>query len=479
MGLFTLVAIFLMVVSFSLAGLHTTFLGATEKKDDAFFQSLSLGDSYDFVIITPSDFSRELQPLVPHKESHGIKTKIVTLDEIYNGKYFSVEGRDDPEKIKYFIKNATEDWGIKYVLLVGNRDQMPVRYSNPYFTLLSRFNNKKDRFITDLYYADIYFENTDNFCSWDSSNNDLFGEIDKTGLIDEVDLYPDVYIGRILCSSPKDVNFIVDKIIVYENTSYQQAWFNNFIVCGGNTHWWDRFIDSPVEWEGEYLGDKIIENVSECGFNVIKLYASAIYSREESNTDVLTKNNIYDAINDGAGFVIFSGHGTRKSFSTYPPFLNFWPLPLVKMPPPLGFLSSDIKNFDNAGKYHILVLDTCSGADFSKNIIHSPIAWDFVNLENGGAIASYANTRPSWSSVGTMAPETLGGYLITHMFQVYSEGKNNGMDKTGILFAEAIRDYVDNLDGKKDGPYFCQDVCAVEFWELFGDPTLQIGGYPP
>ncbi|HHF55470.1 MAG TPA: hypothetical protein ENL42_00960, partial [Thermoplasmatales archaeon] len=75
-------------------------------------------DEYDLLIIAPDSWMDELQPLKEHKEQHGIKTIIVGLDEIYSGKYFAAEGRDDAEKIKYFIKNAIEEWGIEYVMLV-------------------------------------------------------------------------------------------------------------------------------------------------------------------------------------------------------------------------------------------------------------------------------------------------------------------------------------------------------------------------
>ncbi|HHH78344.1 MAG TPA: hypothetical protein ENL18_03925, partial [Thermoplasmatales archaeon] len=78
---------------------------------------LPTNDVYDLVIIAPSEFSDALQPLVTHKENHGVKTVLVTLDDIYNGNYFAVQGRDDAEKVKYFIKDALENWGIKYVML--------------------------------------------------------------------------------------------------------------------------------------------------------------------------------------------------------------------------------------------------------------------------------------------------------------------------------------------------------------------------
>ena len=89
-------------------------------------------DEFDFIIITPSDLSEDLLLLLTHKENLGISTKIITLDEIYNSFYFPVNGRDAPEKIKYFIKNAKESWSVQYVLLVGGKDKMPVRIARIY-----------------------------------------------------------------------------------------------------------------------------------------------------------------------------------------------------------------------------------------------------------------------------------------------------------------------------------------------------------
>ena len=83
----------------------------------------------DFIILCPVGFSNELTSLKIHKENHGISTEIITLEEIYNGSYFPVVGRDQPEQIKYFIKNAVEHWQTKYVMLVGNKNIMPGKSS--------------------------------------------------------------------------------------------------------------------------------------------------------------------------------------------------------------------------------------------------------------------------------------------------------------------------------------------------------------
>jgi hypothetical protein len=88
---------------------------------------------YDLLIVAPSNFIKELQPLVAHKEKHGVKTNLVSVEEVYDQ---TESGRDKQEQIKYFIKEAIEQWGITYVLLVGGIKgqsqswSLPIRYSH-------------------------------------------------------------------------------------------------------------------------------------------------------------------------------------------------------------------------------------------------------------------------------------------------------------------------------------------------------------
>ncbi|MCK5031624.1 MAG: hypothetical protein KAR64_09165, partial [Thermoplasmatales archaeon] len=88
-------------------------------------QPIAFANEYDFIILSPEEYTDELEDLVVHKNNRGLKTKLVTLDEIYQSQYFPVEGRDNPEKIKYFIKNAIDNWGIDSVLLVGGYEAVP------------------------------------------------------------------------------------------------------------------------------------------------------------------------------------------------------------------------------------------------------------------------------------------------------------------------------------------------------------------
>ncbi|MCJ7571196.1 MAG: C25 family cysteine peptidase, partial [Candidatus Thermoplasmatota archaeon] len=62
-------------------------------------------EEYDLLIITPEEFLENIQPLVDHKNNHNVLTKLITVEEI-NG-----IGRDKQEQIKYYIKDAIEDYG--------------------------------------------------------------------------------------------------------------------------------------------------------------------------------------------------------------------------------------------------------------------------------------------------------------------------------------------------------------------------------
>ena len=401
---------------------------------------------YDMVIISPSSFSSELQPLVDHKNSVGIKTILVTLDEIYDSYY----GRDKPEQIKYFIKHALDYWNIKYVLLVADANKVPVRYTYPQ-------DGQETRFASDLYYADIY--GYGGFSSWDSNGNDIFGEYDYYGETDKVDLYPDVYIGRLACSSASDVENVVEKIIDYE-TSYK-PWFNNFVACGGDT----SPGDSGGVYEGEYTLNYILSNYMQ-GFYATKLFGSKTKKKglvTLDETKELTKGTIREAIEYGAGFVDFAGHGNENTWATHPPDReSIW------LPSPYGYKTGDISLLSNGDKLPVVILNACSCGKFTSG---NTIAWEFVRSSNKGAVASLATTALSWGYIGSYCIEGLSGFVNVHFFSRF----HNGYRTLGEILGRTIKYYLDHSPEKDDADTKALYYKTAEEWILFGDPSLQLG----
>ena len=387
---------------------------------------LLTNELYDLLIIAPSEFSDSLQPLVDHKNSWGISTYLATLNEAY-----SSPGRDEAEKIKYFIKDAIEKWGVKYVMLVGSANKFPIRLSYTY-------DGEESNFISDLYYADIY-DADGKFSSWDTNNNDFFGEYNHNGNTDEMDLYPDVYIGRLACDNSAEVSAVVSKIIYYERSVYGGEWFGKAVLCGGDSH-----NDDGSVYEGEYTKEHAANYLNE--FEITKLYAS------EENLD---DKSIRQAINDGAGFVDLSGHGNRYSWATHPPGeFDTW----------IGIDVSDVTLLSNINEYPIVVLDACSTGNFKYG---NCLAWHFVKASDKGAIATFATTALSWGYLGSSCIAGLSGYMDIRLTKHFSQ-----MEKAGEVLANSIDDYL-NYHSRMDKA----DYKTVEEFELFGDPTLQIGGY--
>ena len=119
----------------------------------------------------------------------------------------------------------------------------------------------------------MLFDLEGNFCSWDSNENDLFGEFNyidtHVNEIDKVNLYPDVGLGRIPCTSKDELEIVINKIITYEKGAYGCSWFKKIILMGGDT-----FPQFTQVVEGEWELDKYGEIMQKHGFEQIKLYTS-------------------------------------------------------------------------------------------------------------------------------------------------------------------------------------------------------------
>jgi len=402
----------------------------------------SYNEEYQFIVLTPDIFSDKLETLITYKNNRNISTKLVTLEEIYSGLYFPVEGRDDPERIKYFIKNAIENWGTNYVLLVGGCDQFPVRFTHVYLDFID-----DEGFISDLYYADIYGENN-IFSSWDTNGNNIFGEYDWNGNYDEVDLYPDVYLGRLACVDEEEVTTCVNKIIQYETgEAFLQEWFSKLIVIGGDTFpMWDG-ID-----EGEYANQYVIGIMED--YTPTKCWASL--------GTLETVSDVSDVINEGAGFIHYSGHGGGGfRWRTHPhENENIWL--------PNGFYKNDdVLDLNNGDRLPIIIIMACSACKF--NYMADISGWAFISNPNGGGIASCGASTTALGYVGEYTINGLFEKLCDYMFSTYK------MDHTttfGQMWAWSLNKYI--WPTMKEG-----DLLTVEEFQPFGDPTLTIADNAP
>ena len=399
--------------------------------------------NYELLVIGPDEYSDELAPLITHKQDRGITTKFTGLTEIYSG-----IGRDNQEKIKYYIKNAIENWSTSNVLLVGSAAKLPTRQTHVY---IPEEEPHPEVFVSDLYYADIY-DDLGDFCSWDSNGNDVFGEYDwgSEHNYDDVDLLPDVFLGRWPATSGSQVTTCVNKVITYENNqSYTQPWFNNLVVCGGDS--------SPgyAPLEGEFVNQHVIDMM--VGFIPEKLWVT-----NGKLTGFVPKTGvayIQDAINAGCGFVDFSGHGNTNVWATHPEDDG-----TTWVPTPSGYIGSyHIGLTTNGDKLPIVVVEANSTAKF--NVDTNCFNWAFLENSNGGGIGSFGATALGWGYVGESIIQGLIGKIGLDTFRAFALDDSITL---GEMWYKALDRYIyPNMDA--------MDFKTIELWHMFGDPTLAIG----
>jgi hypothetical protein len=434
---------------------------------------------FKLVILAPPEFMKGLEPLVAHKISKGITTKLVNREDACNGTYFPGVGRDCAERMKHFIKDAFDQWETRYVLLVGGRYGgilkekwwMPVRYAH--VDDQSKFEGS---YLSDLYFADIYDANG-NFSSWDPNENGIFAE--WTNQTKEViDLYPDLYVGRLPCRSTGEVTNVVKKIITYENTTAGKDWFKKMVVVGG-----DSAPAANDPWyEGEAENALALQYLS--GFQGTKLWTSL---------GTLTgPDDTVKAVSDGCGFLFFDGHGNPLTWGTHPPKNNSWVTGLqVKQMPQLT----------NHEKLPICVCGGCHNAQFNTTLLRilkgflqegfsyfrSTIyrgeyvpecwAWKLISVKKGGSIATMAYAGLDWFAEGDYNNDStpdcvqfFSGFMNTNFFKNY--GVNN-ITVLGQTHTQTLTDYLNAFDPWAER----LDCKTVQEFTLLGDPSLQIGGY--
>jgi len=396
-------------------------------------QSMVFGDTYDYLILAPSEYKESLQPLVDLKQTQGIETLIKTLDEIPD------TGIDKQESIKLFIKDAIESWGITHVLLVGagieDQEIFPVRQA-----WLSSGNYER-YFPSDLYYADIY-DAAGNFSTWDNNSNGRYAEYPQDNAA--VDLYPDVALGRLPCNTIEELEIVVQKIITFIESNIMT---NTIVQMGGDTF----HDDSERINEGEFANEEVMKNL--LGYQTTQLWAS---------TNTLKRFNIVLEIMKGVDFVDFSGHGSYASWATHATRDgNVW------LPKGIfydGFVYVDVNFLWNFQKYPVFVFNACSCSKFSE--FESCLSWSVVKKQYGGGIASFGASGIGYGSHGSSETERLFGWMEVNLFKNLFEEK-----ELGTVWKDSLTEYIGSFELND------ADYKTIYEMSLFGDPTLEIKEY--
>ncbi len=395
---------------------------------------INFPEQYDLLILTPTEFESALQRLVDHKNQRNITTKLVTLDKIPS------QGSDTQESIKLYIKDAIENWGIDFLILVGSGLQDEPKFPFRYAWIGDSY---EDNFPSDLYYADIY-NGTMGFSDWDFDEDGKFAEYPDDIL--DIDVVPDICLGKIPCDSVSELNAYIDKVIWYDKHNKMT---NKIIQVGGDTFTGDY----DGIYEGEYSNSEVLKKLP--GYKTTKLWASQ---------GKVTKLNIVIGFKISPDFYDFSGHGSFKSWATHPPNDHtVWVPTNTSISEKAGwhYGDYDLYYLRNPKKYPIVFFSSCSNNKYHK--FKDCLSWKTIRHPNGGGIIAFGSSGIANAASGTEITERLLGWMEVHAFDELYKTKN-----LGEVWSNCVKDYYTTFESTLSK----NDYKTMLELSMFGDPTL-------
>jgi hypothetical protein len=334
-------------------------------------QTREADGAVDYCIITPASLVASWQPLLTLRQSQGLNAIAMPVETIY-ARY---TGTDNPAKIRAFITDYWQNQGLKWVVLGGDHGLVPTRYGYlPYSTY---------NIPADVYYADLDW-------SWDSNHNGQYGEM--TG--DTLDLFGDVYVGRIPCDNATQVGTFIAKDTTYElhpDTTYLH---NSFL---------------PWEW--------LWSNIGHGGFlvnNNIKAILPQNWQVDVVSQPGPTQTLSY--LNGGEHFMHFAGHGNYDVFGS-------------------AFSISNVPSLTNMASRKLTIINSmaCFCGEFDDQ---ECLGEALMNASNGGSVAAMLNARYGWGAPPNMGP---GEHFSQEFYRQYQLQREVGV-ASGL-----VKDYFRNV----------------------------------
>ena len=321
------------------------------------------GSPVRYLIITDDPMASSFQRLAEWKTALGIPAVVRTVSWIEST---YPQGVDAAEDIRSFLQRAVQDWGVEYVLLGGDIDNVPIRYAKSLFA-------GGELIPTDLYYTCL-----DG--NWNTDGDAFFGEgIFSQG--DNVDLYPDVWVGRAPVRDSVEAARFVSKSMTYESAVPLGGSFSESMMT------WAEML-TPQNWtQGDTVlfdGAQLAEVAN--GFVPVNMTNNRMYE----NYIPYGVNPLYiqDAINEfnsGYNLTLHVGHGFTNTMS-------------------MGIGGATIGNadadaFHNGSRQGVIYAINCT----SSALDFDCIAEHLIRNPTGGAVGSVGSTRLDF-------PETGQGY---------------------------------------------------------------------
>ncbi len=291
-----------------------------------------------YLLITPENFVDEYETLLDFRRIQGVETFIVTVENIEQ----NYQGNDLQGKIRNCIISMYEEHSISFVTLGADTDAIP---SRTVFAFDCEYGSHDDE---NEIRADMYY-----FClngNWDADGDEIYGEEE-----DEVDFFPEVFVGRISANTESEVTNYISRLLAYEKGEHE-----DYTLAGGL---------SMELWEGsdsEVCQQYIYEQYFPEYYDITLLY-------DDENSMV----NAYTLLNENMNIVQHTGHAGYTSLSLEDGRIN----------------TANLSNLENeyGGIFYSI-------GCWSSALDYDSIGEALVMTEDKGQLAYIGNSRYGWGA---------------------------------------------------------------------------------
>lgn len=244
---------------------------------------------YEYCIITSNALKDSFERLVAWRRQNGLNAGIVCKEDILNNAYIIGDTvssiYDDAGKIRQYLQYAYNSGMTKYVLFGGNVQILPIRYGTGKDNCWTVKEGNDYKIPSDFYFSEL----TSN---WKTDNDSYYGEPG-----DSLNYGGQLYVGRILCTTPIDVENYTNKLIRYE-------------LCPGNgeTSYLTKVFFQQSDEMQIYREAQIVANALAGNFTT-KTIIQEVPGPRSSETDSPKGKDIIDSMKTHYGYVNWYGHG--------------------------------------------------------------------------------------------------------------------------------------------------------------------------
>jgi len=363
-----------------------------------------------YVIITNDAMKDAFQPLADWKTKKGVPAEIVTVSSIEA----NYTGIDTQERIRNFINDTRMNRSTEWVLLGGDTDVVPHRGGYGYVLLDPPEED------TDMP-ADLYYSDLDG--NWNADGDSIYGEV-----TDDIDLYPDVFVGRASVNMIAEAQTFVNKTLTYEKNPPMDYELDMLFLT-------EKLWSNPVTWGGD------TKNIIDTG-TIPPKYDPITKKYEKYGT--ASRQIAINEMNAGPHIVNHVGHGNFGGFS-----VKEW------------VSSGDAYSLSNSPKNFILYTISCMSNGFD----HDSVSEHFMNNPNGGTVAYIGNSRYGFFIPGYPG----GGPSDKYDQEFFNSLFNDNFYHVGETVADSKIAYIGQ--SQQDGNAMRWLQYAIN---LLGDPELPI-----